>query len=378
MNKENINDSIFVCRTPYHILLSSTLSTSTDTNDSYLLVEPWFPPENAQAITTALRSQEIFHKVVNLEPMHSEDGKKNYKNQLKLIEENLGKICQEIPHLSDTNFNGYLYTTGEAKQIDQYLINNLVKGSSGTNIHIEDGTAAYRENYEDNWAKYPWFDKNAYPPSGLYNLKHRVNLFMSYGFFWENITKPEENKWLDSVAAVFPDHVRPPLQKYPAQRLPKPEEWDKSIAKWIRQYTKNLGIDIGMLNIDQLFIAPHSNSITSGSDGRPVFNLIETIAANSEEDLGVKPHPRESFNYDLPDSVSIIPKDIPAEALYILNSDGFDLVIGTDSTALYTAKWIKPSSTVISLSKMMGEQTNLLAEMGVKYPESISELEEFN
>ena len=374
MTQDCTQDSIFVCRTPYHIFLSSILSCSKDSGDSYLLVEPWFDPDSAQIIINSLRSHNVFNKIIILDSVYSGEKKKNYRDQLSSIEKSINIISKKLPHLSHGNFSGELYTTGEAKQTDQYLINNLVEKSNGTNVHLEDGTDDYFIEHDDNWSLYPWINIKMRPKRTYYNLSHRARLLISHRFLWENITKPEDNPWLDSVAAVFPDHLRSSLRKYPSQELPGPEEWDDKIIQWIRQYVEEVCIKPKQLDIDLLFITPHSSEIASAREESSLMDLIEEVATENRTTVGLKPHPREPFTYNLPESVSVIPKEIPAEVLYTLVTDKIELVIGPDSTALYTAKWISPSSTVVSVSKIMGEQTNLLENMGVKYPSTTSEL----
>ena len=374
MTQHSTGDNIFVCRTPYHILLSTILSCSKELGNSYLVVEPWFNPNTAQIFIDTLNPNNIFYEVIYLNSTYSNDEKKNYQDQLNSIKGNLNIINKKIPYLSHNDFKGTVYTTGEAKQIDQYLIKNLVVRANGTNIHLEDGTDDYFIEHNDPWSQYPWVNKKMDLGKTYHNLNHRAKLLISYRFLWHNIGKPEDNPWLGSVAAVFPDHLRSSLRKYPSQELPGPEEWDGKIIQWMRQYVNELCIKPEQLDVGLLFITPHSSEIASTRDESSLMDLIEKIATKNSTTVGVKPHPREPITYNLPEFVSVIPKEIPAEILYTLVTDKIELVIGPDSTALYTAKWISPSSTVVSISNIMGEQTNLLSNMDVKYPSTVPEL----
>jgi hypothetical protein len=356
---------IYICRTPYHVFLSSVEEQNKERGKSTIIIDPWFPDKLAENLVGSLGTVEVFDYVYKLKSIYGKKSKLKFKNQLCTIRENMSHLDNFLTTI-DADLNGKLYTTSVSKEVDQLSINRLCKHGDWINIHIEDGMALYRKSISDNWAKLSRI-RNVYKSKNREKEKHRIKIAKQFEFWWKPITKPEESDNIEIIKAVFPDLVRDSLSSFEVQSFPDPLQSDNEITRLSNHFIRNSIVDF-----PTLLLLPHSYGLKE-NESKIIKNCIERFDTR----VGIKPHPREVDHYYQDYQGEILPGQIPAEFLYASDQLSISSVIGGATTAMYTAKWIRENLESVCYSSIIKDDDNIdrrFESVGVLYPEDLNSL----
>ncbi|MCA6063125.1 hypothetical protein [Thalassolituus marinus] len=225
--------------------------------------------------------------------------------------------------------------------------------SHARGVYLDDGTYSYLGR-KTHWLKDRILD----------NIAKKV----AYGWWWKQPATIGASDWIDHSVLAFPEFALPALKKRPCLTLPdnlqRPEFAE--LARICLGKT-----DTAIDQLQGLLLLPHSSVIS------PMQKVLGEWLDHSGNSIGYKHHPRTeqalttaeqmTSLWHIPLRAIAVPASTPMEILLPLLSPHCKIA-GDVSTALLTAKWLRPELQVSALISpdTSAEWTSLLKQLGIE------------
>jgi hypothetical protein len=320
---------LFLASTPFNMLTSAMVAFELPAGDeAYLgLIDQ---PEIERPFVSALNNwQESPFKQTQLLSQQAKGKGKRQKRQSAF-----NRISQLIDQIKPEN----IYTGNDRRIEFQYAMNHARKSDeSCLGIYLDDGTYSYLGR-ETHWFKDKILD----------NLIKKL----SYGFWWQQPSTIGASNWISQAILAFPSSAVPELQQKTCVALPanlqKPEF--VALAQLCLQSIEFP--QSSLTQIDALLLLPHD----SVAEDRTKQKLSYWLKRHGDK-IAFKHHPRTDLSdiegdkedWFIPQQAIQIPAGIPMEVLLPLIQPTC-LLAGDVSTALLTAKWLRPELDVTAFS----------------------------
>lgn len=351
--------NIFICFTPYHVLLSCGIALDCGNSaQNYLFVISDFRDATYWVHLLKDWNQSPFTQIECLPGIY--DSASIFR-RCSTIRKNLTPITQFVSkHGADCVF---VFNDGRPEA--QGALHFAKKSNkNATGVYVEDGLVAYSS-----------YTSTKRPLHKLLLGK------LFYGPWWKDVRVLGTSEWVDEVKAIFPQFVRPVLRLKHVTPIPKHILLELRNQKWPYEYLKALGVEITELdNLDIILIVAHSEFAKRVPEYKQSIEKILSMAKSQDLRLGVKYHPRELLDDFLSlgaNGVLVLPQSLPMELLYIIAAAQIKFIIGDISTSLLTAKWLLSNVTVVSIAPLIGQfdlqLIGIFRSLGVK---AVSNLEE--
>lgn len=316
---------LFLASTPFNMLTSAMVAFTLPEGDkAYLgLIDQ---PKVERVFVTALRewAGSPFEKSIAL----SQQAKGKAKRQLRQIAfTNIAEVIDKIKP-------NKIYTGNDRRIEFQFAMQYARKLTpSCTGVYIDDGTYSYLGR-KTHWLK----DKVAD------NLIKKL----TYGAWWQQPQTVGASSWISEAILAFPSSAVKELQSKKCFSLP--ENLNRNEFKQLANAC------LAMLNykaeklaqINALVLFPHESVASERAKTKLGYWL-----KNQNAKISFKHHPRTQFTNTLdskdawliPERATEVPAGIPIEVLLPLIQPTCQLA-GDVSTALLTAKWLRPELEV--------------------------------
>lgn len=246
----------------------------------------------------------------------------------------------------------WIYTGNDRRIEFQYAMAH----SQAKGVYLDDGTYSYlgkpshwfKDRLVDQWVKK-----------------------LAYGLWWKQPPAIGASAWIDHSVLAFPESALPILKKRPVLALPQNLKHPAftGLARLCLQTEPQTATDILLLNA--LILLPHE-SIAAESPQQFGQWLRENGNVTgykhhprTREDLRSKVYTQQHWGTP-PDSVAL-PPSTPMEIILPLLPENCR-ILGTLSTALLTAKWLRPDTevSVVTLGEDDAAWSALLDTLGIK------------
>lgn len=330
----NIHDAYFAT-TGYHCILSTAIANSVGENN-LLLINPSF---QYRELISSLEStkgcpfQEIM--ILDRNSLMKELKRTGYiKNDtsVKLVKwfqkyYNMYRLKKKLEDLSIND----AYVANHNRPAGQYLLEK----STGDQIYVEDGLAAYGPAKKIN-------------QSNLFKL---ITAKAVYGDFWIGRTPLGLDPRLTRIAASNPSYIHKDYQHLNCDQI-ELNDCHNFLKRWASKYFSNIKISAQIFELTSIVLLPHSvKYLNDNLLSNEIDNVINLLVDKGEK-VGVKYHPRETNAFlEFKDQIDVIPKSIPAEFLY-LNCENLSIVIGSASTTLLSARLFDVKAEVYTLNSI--------------------------
>lgn len=319
---------LFIAHTPYHALLSWGIALSRCTESrNYLVLVGDAKGSDVLCSAMAEAQDRPFERCTMLPGIFG----KTVQQKRFMFASNVRTIIRMTRQLSPQE----VFVFNDGKPEAQAALHVARQTASARGIYVEDGAGVYWASAQPYFR--PWFKK----------IAARVLL---YGPWWEELTAVGTSRWIDEVIALFPEQLRSDLMRKPRGSIDRRSLINDTTKRMLEDYASRLGVVPEKLqDFDVLVIAAHSSVISDFQRYREL--LMEFIHRCQEAGLRyvVKYHPREErVDYvGVPKEV-LLPQEMPAELMYVLAGDRIRLVLGDQSTALISGKWLLPNARIVS------------------------------
>lgn len=327
---------LFFASTPFNMLTASMVAFSLPKSDEKHLCLIDQPKQDSHFVSEIMKwSDSPFNssQLISRKSM-GKNKRAQRKIAFQLIDSLLANIQPEI-----------IYTGNDRRVEFQYAIAHSGKQTIG--IYIDDGTYTYLGR-KTHYLKDHLLD----------NLVKKL----TYGQWWKQPATIGASDWINQCIVAFPEKVTPPLKQKQLQQLP--ENLDKAefrvlAEKCMFHYPETVK---ALATLETVVLLPHES----------VFDHSMLIAINMQVSaqpgiVGIKHHPRTTDRswFSLGSFIEL-PGDIPMEVILPLLNRHCQ-IIGDVSTALLTAKWLRPEMdvTAISGSQISPRWSQLLCTLGI-------------
>lgn len=194
---------------------------------------------------------------------------------------------------------------------------------------------------------------------------------LTYGSWWQQPPTVGCSRWIQEVYAAFPHLVHPQLKTRKVLPLGTEILSNPGIQELSARILDRIGMDSNCLHgLSHLITLPHYSLITNQAEySKSLRNLIIQLSGGGNI-VGVKYHPRQDTDDPLGlgsiPSVRLIPGKANFEAILPLLQHV--TIVGDVSTALLSARWLRPDLNTYSLrmtNLANNEFTRLFARLGI-------------
>lgn len=320
---------LFLASTPFNMLTSAMVAFELPAEDvAYLgLIDQ---PDMKRPFVAALHEwqESPFAQTLLLSQQAKGKGK---RQQRKSTFEKIAQLIDEVKP-------DKIYTGNDRRIEFQYAMHHIRKSNDASiGIYIDDGTYSYLGR-ETHWLKDKVLD----------NLVKKL----IYGLWWQQPSTIGASNWVSQAILAFPESAVPELQQKICVALP--ENLQKFEFEHLAKLCLNkfdYSVD-KLMNIDALILLPHTSVATDQTK-----NKLSYWLANRGAKISFKHHPRTALTNDggdkedwlIPPQALQIPAGIPMEVLLPLLQPTCQLA-GDVSTALLTAKWLRPELEVTAFA----------------------------
>lgn len=321
---------LFLASTPFNIVIASMIALELpkeDISDLWLIDQPH---ESSEFIKRVLSWSGSPFKEIRLATFQAKslDAKKQRKNILE-------QLTQQAMSLDVTD----LYTGNDRRIEFQWLMAHLPPTVKGH--YIDDGTYSYIGR------KTGWLSDGI-----IDNLLKKL----TYGFWWKQPETIGASDWIQMAHLAFPEHAVPQLRKKEVRQIPDLLS-HPAFASLGADYSDTLS-EIAELNA--LIILPHE-SVRSEKTEQLLLQ-----EGSQHVNCGIKRHPRsESAITENAGWMKEVNAKIPFELLLGGLKPGC-CVIGDISSALLTARWLRPQLKVVCLAEKTNSLTELMDKIGIE------------
>ena len=311
---------LFLASTPFNMLTAAIVAFDLPEQDQAILGLIDQPPQQRPFVDALMAWQESPFTSIQL---LSNQAKGKQKRRIR--QQAFSNIDQLLQSVSPDQ----IYTGNDRRIEFQYAMH---KSDSSMGVYLDDGTYSYLGG-KNHWLKDRLID----------NLVKKL----AYGLWWKQPPTIGGSDWIQQAIVAFPDAVTEGLTKKQLSSLPhnleRPEF--RQLAKLA---TANSGITEAQLqHIDALLLLPHESVVSQQTQKKLITWLTENNGTTA-----FKHHPRsqlpeggDSSTWGLPDDAIQVPGGLPMEMLLPLLGKHCHLA-GDVSTALLTAKWLRPELDV--------------------------------
>lgn len=305
-------------------------------------------------ITLALKNKNIDYHIIFIDQLHT--GDKNPLLQFATEKPHPFKSVSTLPNReSGLNKRAYRFKcfsilksiilklhpieicTGNDRRLEfQYAMQFARKENSDTiGSYIEDGTGTYIQQNEFNLLKYI---ADRYIDTRLKKL--------AYGSWYSHPKQLGTSHWIDKSYLTFPEASPMETKKQPHEQLDAEQYKSQEALTILNTLSTSLGFEERKERKEiTLLVLPHHSIIEVMYGSIKQFKIEITSLLKQNNNIYVKYHPRDLNDpYKLKGHCTILPTAVPAE-LYLATLN-INHVIGDISTAMMSAKWIKPACKV--------------------------------
>ena len=210
-----------------------------------------------------------------------------------------------------------------------------------------------------------------------------------YGRAWTDVLDARQNGRLDKIVEeiqmIAPELAREELSSVVRTKLSAEPLRRLADTELPRIYLEATGHSVSEFqDIDLCVILARTDSLIGEMSAyvQTVLNLLRA-AAESGMKVAVKYHPKEPerdyMNLAEETWITELPREIPAELLFVINRDNLKFVLGDASSALLSAPWINPDCRTISFASMVDKRPDtIFPNFGGFGIQSVNSLDEFN
>lgn len=302
---------VFFASTPFNMLTASMVALTLPASDKKVLALIDQKAELGQFQQAVLNWQ---NSPFDLSLIASYQAKGKQKRAIRQQAfHNIKKLITELKP-------SHLYTGNDRRIEFQYAMS--ISSGKSLGIYIDDGTFSYLGG-KNHWLKDRFLD----------NLVKKF----AYGRWWQQPKTIGASNWINHSILAFPQQAYSLLKEKPIKQLPNNLD-DVCFANLAHSLLQDFNLDGQKLaQINTLILLPHE-SVYNDSINQAVKQKFNRDISK----LAIKHHPRTlnkdcctiDYNFE-------IESNIPMEILLPLINNNCQ-VIGDVSTALLTAKWLKP------------------------------------
>jgi hypothetical protein len=320
---------LFLASTPFNMLTSAMVAFELPAGDeAYLgLIDQ---PEIERPFVSVLNEwQESPFRQIRLLSQQAKGRGKRLKRQ---------SAFKQIAQLIDQVKPNTLYTGNDRRIEFQFAMQHSRKTNvTSIGVYLDDGTYSY-VGRETHWLKDKIFD----------NLIKKL----SYGLWWQQPSTIGASSWISQAILAFPESAVPALQAKQTRHLP--ENLQRAEFKQLALLSLsgfNGAVD-DLADIGALVLLPHESVATKQTKDKLSYWLV-----NQDAKIAFKHHPRtplidtqgDKEAWLIPQRALQVPAGIPMEVLLPLLQVSCRLA-GDVSTALLTAKWLRPELEVTAFA----------------------------
>lgn len=350
---------IFMAHTPYHLLLSCGLATLNNSSDGkYLIIIPSFSEVDVFRRSLTEWDNNIFSKIVIINDISDATGK---AQPFRAFRDNIKEV--KAFFLSNVNESSEVFIFNDTRPEAQ-LLARLNHDYGGSNIYVEDGSAAYGS-----------FVVPRMP------IRRKLIFKVAFGMWFENNRIFGAYKHIDKIMVNRPDLIRSELSSKDPIKIPK--KIFNNIRNFMHILLRNYSVNNADFAPKYILVISHSEDVSSASSD--IYKYLVKYLHSCSSRVYVKYHPGEhnddflGLKVHFP-RVKFIPKTLPLEAIFIAlqGEDKPKLIIGDLSTSLLTANYLLDDTCVISIMKLTDlidpNIENIFKNIGVLVPEDIEDL----
>ncbi|BAP60498.1 hypothetical protein MMKA1_03810 [Methanococcus maripaludis KA1] len=336
--KTDQTHDIYLTATPYHILLAIGHSSDNKKSDNkkILVLRPDFLNYKLMIKSLELWDKCPFYKIILLNGNFSQNSFKIKHKRLSYILssiDNIPKIKKLVDSLKDCGKNIFIFN--DTIPEFQYI---CYENKINNNTYIEDGSAAYSSNKTI---------KNSQ------KLKTIVSKFLFGNWYTPTYHNLGTSKYISNCKVFYPDLANSNLKNRNIGELSKTilNQIDKNYLDIVKKL-----YDLPELPGNTLIILEHSEFISANIEYIKLIKELISKKIKNNEKILVKYHPRETDHYMgeiINNNVSYINQSIPMELIYLTLDTPNIEIYGGASTALLTAKILRPNSKVFSFANTL-------------------------
>ncbi|MDF1763498.1 MAG: hypothetical protein P1U57_08830 [Oleibacter sp.] len=330
---------VFFASTPFNVLTSAMVALSLPTEDqAHLILIDQIPETAPFREALAQWKTSPFVEIHSISDKSSGISKRRARlNSFKDLDVLLKKIQPQ-----------WLYTGNDRRIEFQYSMAHC----NGKGVYLDDGTYTYLGRPTH------WFADHI-----VDNLMKKL----AYGFWWRQPPAIGASSWITKSILAYPENALEILKQRPCESLPR--NMDNPAFQELSQLCITDARELS--NLTSLLLLPHSSAAAN----------IKTALAHWQGVKGSQPgykhHPRtekilktgpQALDFwSLPNNAFAVPASMPLEIILPMLPANC-VVIGDVSTALLTAKWLRPELSVSACvnASTSQEWINLLDIAGVK------------
>ncbi len=187
-----------------------------------------------------------------------------------------------------------------------------------------------------------------------------------YGPAWAAVKKNGLREVIDEIHLIAPELVRKQLASLNMAKLSPDCLWRLSDTDLPSIYFSLFDCDERELaSIDVAIILSRSDGLIGDPGGYlDAVDALLNVATRLGFKVAVKYHPKEQLKdyMGLRDKVGIVevPRELPMELLFLVNTSTLKYVLGDTSSALIGAPWILPDSVAVSFVNMVNKLPELI------------------
>ncbi|PCI71212.1 MAG: hypothetical protein COB38_06210 [Gammaproteobacteria bacterium] len=316
---------------PFHLFLACNLSIENSNDKNVAIIIPKIT--NIKVVSNtfikAMKSAEnIFSESISFErtnddmPFRSKHDERKYRFGI-------------IKPLLEKEPADRIYTGNDRRIEFQFAMHIANKYRDNvTGIYMDDGMATYLGHKSMNSIVHKYIEPL---------IKKVV-----YGRWWKHPNTSGGSAWIDTLYAAFPKLVHFSVKNKPIKSINydifKTEKFRDFCLKQLEQYD----VDANKIeNIKVLVVITHESFYPNGY--QHIVNVIKKAKQlTDEKHIAIKAHPRS-------EKIAELENDFP-NCMHIGNKLGFEMLlpllpddctlIGDASTAVFTARWLKPEMKI--------------------------------
>lgn len=227
--------------------------------------------------------------------------------------------------------------TGNDRRLEfQYSIQLAKKQNpTTTGSYIEDGTGTYIQQKQHNLGKYL---SDRYIDTPLKKI--------AYGLWFSHPKLLGASHWIDKSYLTFPNIAPKEIQSIPFEQLESSYYESKQAQAVLTRLSRSLGFEQNNeAQTITLLTLPHHSIVEDMYGSMEQFQSVVKNLLGKHKNIYVKYHPRDLNDpFKLKSHCTILPTAVPAELFFATLNIAH--VIGDISTAMMSAKWIKPTCEV--------------------------------
>lgn len=203
---------------------------------------------------------------------------------------------------------------------------------------VEDGGIAYSSRS----AAAPW--------------RRHLQRILRFGPWVQNVAATGSSRHVQRYLAMYPDLVRPELQRKPVLPLARQGLPDLLGASWIQGFLAYYELTRDALVCDELYVPARLLKTEAGERLRARLEEEIRAARAAGRECIVKYHPREKGDFLGAAALGarLLPPPVPAELVYLASGARLCRILGDAGTTLLSARWLAPQAHIVSALTFAG------------------------